>query len=136
MPAKHETHVYDNTLKALFGEEAAEIIPTLLPGATLVGECNIEIDRSKLQADLVYNILRKGQPHILNVELQTSSDGKMDLRLLHYHVGLLEKHKVPVISLVMYPFKTSIPKSPFRELSDEVEILTFHYRVVALWKRD
>ncbi|MBV9231573.1 MAG: hypothetical protein JOZ18_19850, partial [Chloroflexi bacterium] len=77
---KQEAQAYDNTLKALFGDEAAEIISNLLPGVELVGEPNIEVDRSKLKADLVYNILWRGKPAILNIELQTSSDKEMGLR--------------------------------------------------------
>jgi hypothetical protein len=73
-----ESHEYDNTLKALFGDEVAQILPALLPDSHVVGEENIETDRTKLKADLVYNVIYRGEPHILNVELQTNSDSKMD----------------------------------------------------------
>src|SRR2546429_728028 len=53
-----EPQPYDNTLKALFGKEADQIIPYLLPGAEFVGnlrdeERNIEINRSTLKADQI-----------------------------------------------------------------------------------
>jgi len=52
MPQKHEAHVYDNTLKALFGDEAAEIISTLLPGNlhSSVKARNIRRDRCIVSA--------------------------------------------------------------------------------------
>jgi len=58
----------------LLGDEVAEILPNLLPGSDFVDEHNIEIDRTTLKADLVYNIRYKGLPHILNLELQAGSD--------------------------------------------------------------
>jgi hypothetical protein len=89
-----------------------------------------------LKADLVYKIQYRGQPHILNMELQTGTDSDMPLRMLKYHVGLLDKHSKPVISKVIYPFETSIPESPFREVSGDEALLIFHYRVLPLWKME
>jgi hypothetical protein len=97
---------------------------------------NIEIDRTTLKADLVYNIRYRSKPHILNMELQTGSDKDMAIRMLMYHVGLHGKHGRPVISMVIYPFETSIPESPFRETSGEEDLLIFHYRILPLWKLD
>jgi hypothetical protein len=53
----------------LLGDEVAEILPNLLPGSEFIGEQNIEIDRTTLKADLVYNVQYRGNPHILNEEL-------------------------------------------------------------------
>ena len=129
-----EHQPYDSALKSLLGDEVAEILPNLLPGAEYVGEQNIEIDRTTLRADLVYNIRYRGAPHILNMELQTDADEDMPLRMLKYHIGLYDKHRKPVISMVMYPFETSIPESPFRETSGAEVILLLHYKVLPLWK--
>ncbi len=134
--SQDQSQPYDRALKSLFGNEAAEILPNLLPGSAFIGEQNIEIDRTTLRADLVYNIQYRGNPHILNMELQTDTDNDMAIRMLRYHVGLLDKHRLPVISMVIYPFETSLPKSPFRETSGEEDILTFHYRILPLWKLD
>ncbi len=51
-----QSQPYDRALKSLFGDEVAEILPILLPESEFVGEQNIEIDRTTLRADLVYNI--------------------------------------------------------------------------------
>ena len=129
---------YDRALKSLMGNEAAEILPHFLPEAEFVIEQNIEIDRTTLKADLVYIIQYRGKPHILNMELQTDSDSDMAVRMLKYHVGLYDKQQPrhPVISMIIYPFETSIAKSPFEEKSGEEVLLTFHFRVFRLWKLD
>jgi hypothetical protein len=134
--SQNESQPYDRALKSLLGDEVAEILPNLLPGSEFIDDHNIEIDRSTLQADLVYNIQYRGKPHILNMELQTGSDKDMAVRMLLYHVGLHAKHRRPVISMVIYPFETSIPESPYRETSGEENLLTFHYRILPLWRLD
>lgn len=118
------------------GDEVAEILPNLLPEAEYISEQNIEIDRTTLKADLVYNVRYKGQPCILNMELQTDADGEMPIRMLKYHVGLYDKHRLPVISMVLYPFEASIPEPPFEEKTGDETLLTFRYHVVALWTLD
>ena len=127
---------YDSALKSLMGDEVAEILPKLLPESEYIDEQNIEIDRTTLRADLVYNIHYRDKPHILNMELQTDADSDMVVRMLKYHVGLYDKHRKPVLSMVIYPFETSIPESPFREESGEEALLTFQFRVLPLWKLD
>ena len=134
MQQKRPTQEYDQTLKALFGEEVAEILPLLLPEAEYLGEQNIEIDRSILKADLVYQARYRGSAHIVNMELQTSRDGTREQRLLMYHAGLHFKHALPILSVILYPFETSIPAPPYREQGGDGTLLTFEYKVLALWK--
>lgn len=45
---QRESQPYDRALKSLFGDEAAEILPRLIEGVELIGEQNVEIDRSTL----------------------------------------------------------------------------------------
>ena len=132
-----EHQPYDHALKSLMGDCAAEIIPQLLPEAELVSEENIEIKRELLRADLVYLVQYKGKAHILNLELQTNADSDMAFRMLLYHVELHLHYRLPVISVVLYLFEASVAQPPFRETGgDEEEILTLHYRVIALWTLD
>jgi hypothetical protein len=51
-----QSQPYDRALKSLLGDEVAEILPNLLPASEFINEQNIEIDRTTLKADLVYNI--------------------------------------------------------------------------------
>src|SRR2546421_1793647 len=87
---------YDNALKALMGDHAAEIIPQLVPDVEVIREQNNEITRENLRADLVYLIRRNGKPHILNMELQTSSDSEIVQRILRYHMELYLAYELPV----------------------------------------
>ena len=134
--SKPEYQPYDTALKSLLGDEVAEILPNLLPGSVYVSEENIEVDRTTLKTDLVYNILFRGLPHVLNMELQTDADADILKRLLRYHVGLHEKHNKPVISMVIYPFETTVPEPPFREKSGDETLLKMAYRVLRLWTMD
>lgn len=129
-----EHQPYDHALKSLMGDRAAEIIPQLLPEAELVSEENIEIKRELLRADLVYVVQYKGKAHILNLELETNADSEMAFRMLLYHVELHLHYRLPVISVVLYLFEAKVAEPPFRETGgDGEEILTLHYRVIALW---
>jgi hypothetical protein len=130
----HSSQPYDNALKALMGDHAAEVIPEFIPEAAVVIEQNNEIKQENLRADLVYFVHYENELHVLNMELQTSSDSDMPARMLRYHVGLHLDYNLPVISVILYLFETSIPTSPYREMSGQKEQLTFHYRVIALWK--
>jgi hypothetical protein len=132
-PKQKREQQYDGSLKALFGEEAEEMIPYLVPGTQLLTDHNIEIDRTTLKADLVYNILRYGLPHILNMELQTKKNKLIYLRLLQYHVNLHEKYQLPVLSVILYPFEQEVPKPPFQEWSGEDLLMFWRYEVIGLY---
>lgn len=128
--------VYDSALKGLMEDYAAEIIPELLPDTYLESEINSEIERESIRADLVYRVRRHGQPHILNMELQSGSDKEMAHRMLRYHVELYLTHLRPVLSVVLYLFESSLPETPFKEISGDQSLLTMEYEVIAVWKLD
>src|SRR5947209_8378999 len=124
---------YDRALKSLMEDHAAEMLPEILPESMLIAEQNVEIIRTNLRADLVYLIHYRGRHHILDLELQTDADSDMAYRMLLYHVELYGKYRLPVISMVMYPFETSIPEPVFQEESGPETLLEFHHRVLRLW---
>lgn len=126
---------YDHALKGLMKDHAAEILPELVADAKLIEEVNSEIKRENLRADLVYFIRVGKKRKVLNLELQTNSDSDIVIRLLHYHVELYDLYRLPVMSVVLYLFETTVPASPFRE-DDEEDSLTFPYRPIALWTLD
>jgi predicted transposase YdaD len=127
---------YDTSMKAMLQEDAQEIVSELLPGTIFIDALDIDVLPAVVRADQVYRVLYHDLPHILHLEFQSTSDKEMPERLLHYHVGLLDKYKQPVISLVIYLFECATPIPPFRELSGKREILTFYYQVMELWKLD
>src|SRR5713226_5384582 len=56
--------------------------------------------------------------------------------MLKYHVGLHDKHRLPVLSVVLYLFETNIPTPPFEEKVGEKILLMLDYVVIALWLLD
>jgi len=131
-----EPQIYDRTLKSLFGDEADQIVPRLLPGSELLGERNIEIDRSTLKADLVNNMFYRGEPHLLNLELQTGADSDMPRRIVRYHSELHTQSGLPVISMILYPFETTVPVPPYIEKSGGRTMMLVDYQVLTVWKWD
>lgn len=57
-------------------------------------------------------------------------------RLLIYHVIIWRDHRLPVISIILYPFRTTIAESPLQEMSGTEELLRFHFRVLPLYTRN
>src|SRR5436309_14569410 len=112
---QQQPQIYDATLKSFFGDEIADILPALIPGAEFISECNIELDRTIIKPDLVYRGRLQGELVIMNMELQSNEDTTMEQRLLLYHAALHYKHQLPVLSVILYPFKTKYPVSPYRE---------------------
>src|SRR5947209_2186219 len=76
-------------------------------------------------------------PQLLPEAELVNADSEMAFRMLLYHVELHLHYRLPVISIVLYLFEAKIAEPPFRETGgDEEEILTLHYRVIALWTLD
>ncbi len=133
MTDEQQRQPYDSALKSLLEDHVAEILPEILPESELVSEQNAEIARTNLRPDLVYLIRYRDEPHILNLELQTNLDSDMAYRMLLYHVELFGKYRLPVISMVMYPFETRLAETVFREVSGQETLLLFQHRVLRLW---
>jgi hypothetical protein len=128
--------MYDETLKSLFGQEVAEILPILIPEAEFISGDNIEIDRTIVKADLLFWANYKGQRCLVNMELQSSQDDTIVMRLLMYHACFHYKHKVPVLSVLLCPFETKFPDPPYREQVGDEALLTFEYKKLPLWEKD
>jgi len=127
---------FDSSLKDLVQEEAAEIIPHFLEGAQFIDTLNVEIIRPTMRADGVYLVQYRGRPHVLHLEFETGADNEMANRLLVYHVIIWRDHRLPVISIILYPFRTTIAESPLQETSGTEELLRFHFRVLPLYTRN
>ncbi len=127
------SQAYDSSIKALFKEDASEIVPLLLPGARFLDVVDGEVIRPAMRADRAYHIHLEEEPHILQIEFQAGTDENIAKRLLVYHSCLWYDHSLPVISIIVYLFRASVPTSPLSEISGEDEILTFHYKVICMW---
>jgi hypothetical protein len=70
-------HLYDNLSKALFEKDGPTIIPELVEGAQVMSVENVELDRSKLKADMVYRGpfgFVKRQEAVYDLEVQSGPD--------------------------------------------------------------
>jgi hypothetical protein len=134
MSSAADTQPYDGSIKTIFKNDAANILPHLLPGTIWQETLDIEVLRSPMRVDRVYRVLYRGKVYILHLEFQASTDSKMAHRLLIYHANVWNDHKHPVITIVIYLFKSSVPTSPLQEFGEnDEEILTFHFKVMTLW---
>jgi hypothetical protein len=109
---------FDNALKSLLEGQEAQILPHILPGAVYQETYSIETVRTILRTDRVYKMLYQGTPHILHLEFQTRSEKDMAARLLEYHAYFYHKYGLPVISIIIYPFRTTMAVSPLEETSN------------------
>ncbi|MDQ2887906.1 MAG: hypothetical protein M3Y39_17685 [Chloroflexota bacterium] len=132
-PPLEQQQPYDNLLKSLLEGQEAQILPHILDGAVYQETYDIEIMRTILRADRVYKVLYKGKEHILHLEFETGADEEMSVRLLDYHAYLYRKYRLPVISVIVYPFETTMATSPLQEESDGELLLLFHFRRFPLW---
>src|SRR5437016_471749 len=108
--------------------DSSLMVSLFLPGAQYEQTYSVEVIRPTRRADKVCKIRYHDRPHILHLEFESGSDSGMAERLLVYHAGILEEYHLPVISMVVYLFRTSMVESPFREESGQEELLTFHFR--------
>lgn len=128
---------YDNVLKSLLEGQEAEILPHLVPGMPdleYVETLNIEFLRRPLRGDRVYRARLPEHSVIVNLEMEIASKNAMQYRLLDYHAYLLRKYQEPIISVIVYPFPTKEAESPLVEKCGDEVLLTFHFRVLCLWK--
>jgi predicted transposase YdaD len=133
---KADTQPYDNDTKALFGQDGARIIPELIAGAEVLSSQNVEVDRSKLKVDLVFQILYQGHLAILNIELQSGPDSAMGSRMLQYLVGLHDFYQLPVICVVIYLFRCTVEESPYVIQCGDKTSLILNYEVIRWWEVD
>jgi hypothetical protein len=132
-PTQDQQQPYDNLLKSLLEGQEEKMLPYFLHDGVYLETLDIEVIRPLLRIDRVYKILYKGLAHILHLEFETGSNNKMATRLLDYHAYLYRKYDLPVISIIVYPFRTTVATSPLEEISHGKLVLVFHFQVIALW---
>ncbi len=126
---------YDSTLKSWVKDDPKTIIPVLLPGAVFQEAVDIEVIKPTMRADRVFKVLYKGIPHLLNIEFESGADAVMRKRLLVYNAVLHMEYTIPVISSIVYPFRTTTACSPLRILlGQEEELLIFHFFTLPLFQ--
>ena len=126
---------YDNLLKSLLEGQEKQMLPYFVPGVEYVKTLDIEVVRTPLRVDRVYLVKQNRHKKIVHLEFESGPNNDMAVRLLDYHTYLYRKYKkLPVISMIVYPFPTKMAESPLREVDEKGEILTFHFQVLPLWQ--
>jgi hypothetical protein len=110
------------------------ILPLLLSNAIYKETLDVERIKPTMRVDRVYKIMYRGRDHILHLEFESGADNDMASRLLVYHAILYQDYHLPVISIIVYPFRVTMATPPFREMSGDEEILEFNFGVLPLFK--
>jgi hypothetical protein len=124
---------YDTSLKTWVKEDPTHIIPTILPGAVFQEAIDIEAIKPTMRADRVFKVLYNGQLHILDIEFESATDANMRARLHAYNAILYLEYELPVISMIIYPFRTTIAISPLVIESGGKDMLIFHFQTLPLF---
>jgi len=129
----------DRTLKILADKFAQDYVNWILSRSfILVEKLCTDIPTITRYADLVYRVRDKeGKQYIFNLEFQAQkSKDPMNLRMLGYNVRLLEKHKIPVYSTVIYLVEEAYEEDQgyFKSVFLGEEVLNFRYKVIKLWE--
>ncbi|HEU5380465.1 MAG TPA: hypothetical protein VFV38_34000 [Ktedonobacteraceae bacterium] len=125
---------YDTSLKGWVKTQLARILPQLLPGAEYQAAIDIERIKPPMRVDRVFKILYRGELHIFHIEFESGADTKMPHRLLAYNSLLFYEYELPVISMIVYPFRTSMATSPLGIKNGDEELHTFHFRTLPLFR--
>lgn len=131
-----QSQQYDTSLKGWVQKQPVQILPELLPGAMYIEDLDIERIKPPMRVDRVFKIWYRNKLHIFHLEFETGADMKNPLRLLAYNALLSYEYELPVISMIVYPFRTAMATSPLVIKSEEEELLTFHFRTLPLFTLD
>ena len=123
---------YDSSLKSLLQEDPERILPRLLPGAIFIEALDVEVLPPAMRSDRVFMVELYDQRCIVDIEFESSFDPTIERRLHAYAANL--KYNLMVVSMVVYPFKVTMPTSPLQWVLGSRQTLNFEYQVVALWQ--
>ncbi len=127
---------YDSSFKDWLQQQPQNILPLLLPGTVYEETLNVEVIRPTMREDKVFRVQYAGQEHIFHLEFESGVDSEMTSRLLVYNAILYRDHRLPVISMIIYPFRIQMAETPLRVMSGPKELLTFHFLTLPLFTLD
>ena len=87
-----QQQAYDSTLKSLFQDQTLEMISTFIDDIENPVELNETALRPSLRVDRAYLVHRRGKQRIVHIELETSANSDMPLRMLEYYGILYRKY--------------------------------------------
>jgi hypothetical protein len=135
-PSYKQPQKYDSSFKDWISQQAQDILPLLVPGVKYEQTLNVEIIRSPMRADKVFKVLYCGEEHVLHIEFEAGEDGQLPSRLLVYNSVLYRDHQLPVLTIVIYPFRVEMAVPPLVIANREKEILKFDFQTLSLFTMD
>ncbi|SRR5713226_5399241 len=133
---QQRTQPFDTTFKDWIRQQARAILPLLLVGAIYEDTLDVEIIRPTMRVDKVFKIIFMGKVYIFHIEFESGTDPHMVSRLLIYNAILYHDYQLPVISMIVYPFKTKIAESPLQVSRENGNIITFDFLTLPLFTLD
>ena len=125
---------YDTAQKQWLVRSAPDIVPMLVPGMVYEGVVEQEVMRPMVRVDKIFRVRYHGEEHLLHLEFQTSAESCFGSRLHAYNASLHHRYHIPVETMVIYPFETTIEPSPFRVISLGRESVTFRFQTIPLFE--
>ena len=89
-----------------------------------------------MRADKVFKVIIEDKEHIVDIEFESGTDSKMASRLLVYNSVLHHDYQLPVVSIIVYPFRTVMAKSPLQIIGTQGRIITFEFITLPLFLED
>lgn len=124
---------FDTTLKDWLRQAVGSVLSILLPGAVYTETLTVELIRPTIRADKVLKIIYDGMDCVLHIEFESGSDTYMAAHMNAYNAVLYNDYHIPVISMVIYPFRTAMATSPLEVSVSDKDITTFHFLTLPLF---
>jgi hypothetical protein len=131
---EQQNQPYDASFKGWIMQQAPAILPVLLPGTHYQKALNVEALRPPMRMDKVFQVRYHDEEHILHFEFEVGYDKELKSRLLVYNSILYRDHRLPVLTVVVYPFRVKMAKSPLSILCRKKPVLTFVFETFPLFK--
>lgn len=119
----------DQGAKAIIQLRPADFIKKILPDAEYLGPLETDVaTEPQLVLDTLYRIRYHGIDCAIDLEIQATYDKDMPQRMFEYGSSGMRVHKLPTISVVLWPQRGgTVPASPYEIRVDNILIGTWHF---------
>lgn len=99
---KSMTATWDLYAKDLLTERPQDFATLVLPGSRYIGRHESQYQMREIRLDRLIEVEYHGYRLLINVELQSTKDTKIGVRLLEYSLEAMAEYGLPVLSCVIY----------------------------------
>lgn len=96
------TATWDLYAKDLLTERPQDFATLVLPGSRYIGRHESQYQMREIRLDRLIEVEYHGYRLLINVELQSTKDTKIGVRLLEYSLEAMAEYELPVLSCVIY----------------------------------